>query len=123
MEKPYIMIDKTAMSRGYRARTKTTPTMYHMTPLVCFCSAGQADRRSEGIKSLRRRKIVICESSAYLFALTHKEANHFFISALERGVVEPEDIGRHDDEHRAGKGDNNALWRAMRGIKVERHKT
>ena len=40
MDETYIKIDKTARSRGYRARTKMTPTMYHITPLVCFYSAG-----------------------------------------------------------------------------------
>ena len=64
-----------------------------------------------------------CQPSAHLFALTHEEAEHFFIGALERGAVEPENIGRHNDKHRAGKDDHNALWRSMRGVKVERHKT
>ena len=63
------------------------------------------------------------ESSAYLFTLTHEKAEHFFVGALERGIIEPEDIGWHDDEHSAGKSDHNTLWRAMRSVKIERHKT
>jgi hypothetical protein len=73
-------------------------------------------------QTVGRRHKVSCEPSVYLFVLTHEEAKHFLIGALERGVVEPKDIGWHNDEHRAQKDDHNALWRAMRGIKIERHK-
>ena len=43
----YIRTDTSATSKGYCESTKTTPRMYHITPLVCFCKIRKMDGRCQ----------------------------------------------------------------------------
>lgn len=102
----HIKIDNIAMSRGYSESTKTTPMMYHITPFDCFCGP---KRREDVFSSEQKRGRAMRAILTYLFALAHEEAEYPFIGALERGIIESEDIGRNYDEHSARKHNHNTF--------------
>jgi hypothetical protein len=108
------MIDINVTSRGYCESTKTTPMMYHITPLVCFCKTGKKGEQCSVQNRLSER-----QNATYFFTLAHKKANNSFIGTFKRGIIKSEDIGGDDDEHSARKHDYNTLRGAVGGIEIE----
>ena len=113
----HIMIDINATSKGYWESTKTTPMMYHITPLVCFCKRGKGGRCSV------QHSLSEGQNVTHFFTLAHEETKNSFIGTFETRAIESEDIGGDNDEHSARKHDYNTLRRAVRGIEIESHKT
>ena len=93
-----MRMETVAMSRGYRERTKMTPMMYQMTPLVLFCrkDAPVSKRRQQ-----TRKKV------AHFFALAHQEAQDALEQPLEATRVEADDVCGDDNEERKTEGVHN----------------